>query len=95
MIFIGVRIFIKSVPLHFVQRKSMFKTELSEKSENIRAESSLRSERTDAASAYGDLHFVDEKRVAIMAYSIVNDETHWKKRKLDKGGKVFPASLCF
>lgn len=49
-------------------------------------ESSIRIERTDAASAYGDLHFVDERRVAIMAYSIVNDETHWKKRKLDKGG---------
>lgn len=50
-------------------------------------ENSIRIERTDAASAYGDLHFVDERRVAIMAYSIVNDETHWKKRKLDKGGE--------
>uniref|UniRef100_A0A915PQQ0 Condensin complex subunit 2 n=1 Tax=Setaria digitata TaxID=48799 RepID=A0A915PQQ0_9BILA len=59
--------------------------ELSEKSESVRVEGSIRSERVDAASAYGDLHFVDERRVAIMAYSIVNDETHWKKRKLDKG----------
>ncbi|VBB31522.1 unnamed protein product [Acanthocheilonema viteae] len=60
-------------------------TEFSEKPESVRMESSIRIERTDAASAYGDLHFVDERRVAIMAYSIVNDETHWKKRKLDKG----------
>ncbi|CAG9538649.1 unnamed protein product [Cercopithifilaria johnstoni] len=57
-------------------------TEFLEKPESVRMESSV---RTDAASAYGDLHFVDERRVAIMAYSIVNDETHWKKRKLDKG----------
>ncbi|KAM3720936.1 Halomucin [Dirofilaria immitis] len=59
-------------------------TELSERPESIRVESSIGTERMDAASAYGDLHFVDERRVAIMAYSIVNDETHWKKRKLDK-----------
>lgn len=62
------------------------KTDFSEKPESIRIENSIGNERTDAASAYGDLHFVDERRVAIMAYSIVNDETHWKKRKIDKGG---------
>ncbi|VDK80736.1 unnamed protein product [Onchocerca ochengi] len=60
-------------------------TELSGKPESVRMKGNIGIERTDAASAYGDLHFVDEKRVAIMAYSIVNDETHWKKRILDKG----------
>lgn len=64
----------------------LLKTELSEKPESLRLESNSRMQRIDAASAYGDLHFVDERRVAIMAYSIVNDDTHWKKRKLDKGG---------
>ncbi|KAK6114144.1 Condensin complex subunit 2 family protein [Brugia pahangi] len=59
-------------------------TEFSEELENLRLESGGRIDRTDAASAYGDLHFIDEKRVAVMAYSIVNDDTHWKKRKLDK-----------
>ncbi|EFO24673.1 hypothetical protein LOAG_03814 [Loa loa] len=63
-------------------------TEFSERPEIMRVESNIRIERTDAASAYGDLHFVDERRVAIMAYSIVNDETHWKKRKLGKGEDI-------
>uniref|UniRef100_A0A1I8EVF6 Condensin complex subunit 2 n=1 Tax=Wuchereria bancrofti TaxID=6293 RepID=A0A1I8EVF6_WUCBA len=62
----------------------LFSSKQAEFSESLRLESGIRIDRMDAASAYGDLHFVDEKRVAIMAYSIVNDETHWKKRKLDK-----------
>ncbi|VDK88743.1 unnamed protein product, partial [Litomosoides sigmodontis] len=49
-------------------------TEFSEKPESVRMENNIGIERSDAASAYGDLHFVDERRVAIMAYSIAKKE---------------------
>ncbi|VDM96809.1 unnamed protein product [Thelazia callipaeda] len=64
------------------------KQDWAEKLEGVHAENVLKGERTDAHSTYGDLHYVDEKRVANMAYSIVNDEAHWKRRKLDRGEEV-------